>query len=222
MMQIKIAQRAKPRRRSAPGHKVDATIAKVRHSTPGVGLISPPPHHDIYRSKIWHSSLRPEERQPAADVSALVSEVGRHGAAGVAKARSTTSPSRASKAARAPPAHPTALILRSVLPRRRPWCSIACAAASGAGRRWQRTGRDVVVGARSAPMSSASPPRRRSRPAASYAQMSSSTPARSASPPRTRCCARFRAPERASTSSFVAEEVREYGGTGFRSLPDDR
>ena len=31
-----------------PGHKVTATIAKVRHSTPGVGLISPPPHHDIY------------------------------------------------------------------------------------------------------------------------------------------------------------------------------
>jgi hypothetical protein len=31
-----------------PGHKVDAKIAKVRHSTPGVGLISPPPHHDIY------------------------------------------------------------------------------------------------------------------------------------------------------------------------------
>ena len=31
-----------------PGHKVDATIARVRHSTPGVGLISPPPHHDIY------------------------------------------------------------------------------------------------------------------------------------------------------------------------------
>src|SRR5690606_17631154 len=31
-----------------PGHKVDDWIAKVRHSTPGVGLISPPPHHDIY------------------------------------------------------------------------------------------------------------------------------------------------------------------------------
>ena len=31
-----------------PGYKVDAVIAKVRHSTPGVGLISPPPHHDIY------------------------------------------------------------------------------------------------------------------------------------------------------------------------------
>ena len=31
-----------------PGHKVDEKIASVRHSTPGVGLISPPPHHDIY------------------------------------------------------------------------------------------------------------------------------------------------------------------------------
>jgi glutamate synthase (NADPH/NADH) large chain len=49
MMQIKVAQGAKPGEGGQlPGHKVDATIAKVRHSTPGVGLISPPPHHDIY------------------------------------------------------------------------------------------------------------------------------------------------------------------------------
>jgi glutamate synthase (NADPH/NADH) large chain len=49
MMQIKIAQGAKPGEGGQlPGHKVDAVIAKVRHSTPGVGLISPPPHHDIY------------------------------------------------------------------------------------------------------------------------------------------------------------------------------
>ena len=49
MMQIKIAQGAKPGEGGQlPGHKVDAIIAKVRHSTPGVGLISPPPHHDIY------------------------------------------------------------------------------------------------------------------------------------------------------------------------------
>jgi glutamate synthase (NADPH/NADH) large chain len=49
MMQIKMAQGAKPGEGGQlPGHKVDATIAKVRHSTPGVGLISPPPHHDIY------------------------------------------------------------------------------------------------------------------------------------------------------------------------------
>jgi glutamate synthase (NADPH/NADH) large chain len=48
-MQIKIAQGAKPGEGGElPGHKVSETIARVRHSTPGVGLISPPPHHDIY------------------------------------------------------------------------------------------------------------------------------------------------------------------------------
>ena len=49
MIQIKMAQGAKPGEGGQlPGHKVDAVIAKVRYSTPGVGLISPPPHHDIY------------------------------------------------------------------------------------------------------------------------------------------------------------------------------
>ena len=48
-MQIKVAQGAKPGEGGElPGHKVDETIAKTRYSTPGVGLISPPPHHDIY------------------------------------------------------------------------------------------------------------------------------------------------------------------------------
>ncbi len=48
-LQIKMAQGAKPGEGGQlPGHKVDKTIARVRHSTPGVGLISPPPHHDIY------------------------------------------------------------------------------------------------------------------------------------------------------------------------------
>ncbi|WP_207420556.1 glutamate synthase large subunit [Desertivirga brevis] len=48
-LQIKMAQGAKPGEGGQlPGHKVDPWIAKVRHSTPGVGLISPPPHHDIY------------------------------------------------------------------------------------------------------------------------------------------------------------------------------
>ena len=48
-MQIKMAQGAKPGEGGQlPGHKVDENIARVRHSTPGVGLISPPPHHDIY------------------------------------------------------------------------------------------------------------------------------------------------------------------------------
>jgi glutamate synthase domain-containing protein 2/glutamate synthase domain-containing protein 1/glutamate synthase domain-containing protein 3 len=48
-LQIKMAQGAKPGEGGElPGHKVNETIARVRHSTPGVGLISPPPHHDIY------------------------------------------------------------------------------------------------------------------------------------------------------------------------------
>jgi glutamate synthase (NADPH) large chain len=48
-IQIKMAQGAKPGEGGQlPGHKVNEWIAKVRHSTPGVGLISPPPHHDIY------------------------------------------------------------------------------------------------------------------------------------------------------------------------------
>src|SRR5205814_7500538 len=48
-LQIKMAQGAKPGEGGQlPGHKVDQYIAKIRYSTPGVGLISPPPHHDIY------------------------------------------------------------------------------------------------------------------------------------------------------------------------------
>ena len=48
-IQIKVAQGAKPGEGGQlPGHKVDKVIAKIRNSTPGVGLISPPPHHDIY------------------------------------------------------------------------------------------------------------------------------------------------------------------------------
>ena len=49
-LQIKMARRAPSRERGAslPGRKVDEIIARIRYSTPGVGLISPPPHHDIY------------------------------------------------------------------------------------------------------------------------------------------------------------------------------
>lgn len=48
-LQIKMAQGAKPGEGGElPGHKVSLDIAKTRHSIPGVGLISPPPHHDIY------------------------------------------------------------------------------------------------------------------------------------------------------------------------------
>ena len=92
MMQIKIAQGAKPGEGGQlPGHKVDKTIAKVRHSTPGVGLISPPPHHDIYSIEdLAQLIFDLKNVNPAGDVSVkLVSEVGVGTvAAGVSKARS--------------------------------------------------------------------------------------------------------------------------------------
>ena len=70
-MQIKMAQGAKPGEGGQlPGHKVDATIAKVRHSTPGVGLISPPPHHDIYSIEDLAQLIYDlKNTNPAADVS---------------------------------------------------------------------------------------------------------------------------------------------------------
>ncbi len=91
MMQIKMAQGAKPGEGGQlPGHKVDATIARVRHSTPGVGLISPPPHHDIYSIEDLAQLIYDLKNvNPAGDVSVkLVSEIGVGTvAAGVAKAR---------------------------------------------------------------------------------------------------------------------------------------
>ncbi len=90
MMQIKMAQGAKPGEGGQlPGHKVDATIAKVRHSTPGVGLISPPPHHDIYSIEDLKQLIFDLKNvNPTGAVSVkLVSEVGVGTvAAGVAKA----------------------------------------------------------------------------------------------------------------------------------------
>ena len=91
VIQIKMAQGAKPGEGGQlPGHKVDANIAKVRHSTPGVGLISPPPHHDIYSIEdLAQLIFDLKNVNPAADISVkLVSEVGVGTvAAGVAKAR---------------------------------------------------------------------------------------------------------------------------------------
>src|SRR5207253_2639011 len=78
-LQIKMAQGAKPGEGGQlPGHKVDAIIAKVRHSTPGVGLISPPPHHDIYSIEDLAQLIYDLKNvNPAADVSVkLVAEVG--------------------------------------------------------------------------------------------------------------------------------------------------
>ncbi len=91
MMQIKMAQGAKPGEGGQlPGHKVDPVIAAVRHSTPGVGLISPPPHHDIYSIEdLAQLIFDLKNVNPEAAVSVkLVSEVGVGTvAAGVAKAR---------------------------------------------------------------------------------------------------------------------------------------
>jgi glutamate synthase (NADPH/NADH) large chain len=91
MIQIKVAQGAKPGEGGQlPGHKVDATIAKTRHSTPGVGLISPPPHHDIYSIEdLAQLIFDLKNVNTSADISVkLVSEVGVGTvAAGVAKAR---------------------------------------------------------------------------------------------------------------------------------------
>ncbi len=91
-LQIKISQGAKPGEGGQlPGHKVSPWIARTRHSTPGVGLISPPPHHDIYSiediAQLIHDL---KSANPAARVHVkLVAEVGVGTvAAGVAKAHS--------------------------------------------------------------------------------------------------------------------------------------
>src|SRR5271157_4695258 len=89
-LQIKMAQGAKPGEGGQlPGHKVDEHIARVRHSTPGVGLISPPPHHDIYSIEDLAQLIYDLKNvNPRARISVkLVAEVGVGTvAAGVAKA----------------------------------------------------------------------------------------------------------------------------------------
>lgn len=91
-LQIKMAQGAKPGEGGQlPGHKVDEYIAKVRHATPGVGLISPPPHHDIYSIEDLAQLIHDlKNSNPEARVSVkLVSEVGVGTvAAGVSKGKS--------------------------------------------------------------------------------------------------------------------------------------
>jgi len=91
-LQIKMAQGAKPGEGGQlPGHKVDEVIARVRHSTPGVGLISPPPHHDIYSIEDLAQLIYDlKNSNPRARISVkLVAEVGVGTiAAGVAKAHS--------------------------------------------------------------------------------------------------------------------------------------
>jgi glutamate synthase domain-containing protein 2/glutamate synthase domain-containing protein 1/glutamate synthase domain-containing protein 3 len=90
-LQIKVAQGAKPGEGGQlPGHKVDAMIARTRHSTAGVGLISPPPHHDIYSIEDLAQLIYDlKNANPDAAVSVkLVAESGVGTvAAGVAKAK---------------------------------------------------------------------------------------------------------------------------------------
>ncbi|HWA96209.1 MAG TPA: glutamate synthase large subunit [Terracidiphilus sp.] len=89
-LQIKMAQGAKPGEGGQlPGHKVDEVIAKTRHSIPGVGLISPPPHHDIYSIEDLAQLIYDLKNvNPKARIAVkLVSEVGVGTvAAGVSKA----------------------------------------------------------------------------------------------------------------------------------------
>ncbi|MGA9042180.1 MAG: glutamate synthase large subunit [Terriglobales bacterium] len=89
-LQIKMAQGAKPGEGGQlPGHKVDEVIARLRHSTPGVGLISPPPHHDIYSIEDLAQLIYDLKNvNPRARIAVkLVAEVGVGTvAAGVAKA----------------------------------------------------------------------------------------------------------------------------------------
>jgi glutamate synthase (NADPH) large chain len=90
-LQIKMAQGAKPGEGGQlPGHKVDEWIGRVRHSTPGVGLISPPPHHDIYSIEdLAQLIFDLKNSNPKARVNVkLVAEAGVGTvAAGVAKAK---------------------------------------------------------------------------------------------------------------------------------------
>jgi glutamate synthase (NADPH/NADH) large chain len=157
VIQIKMAQGAKPGEGGQlPGHKVDATIAQVRHSTPGVGLISPPPHHDIYSIEDLAQLIHDLKNvNPEADISVkLVAEVGVGTvAAGVSKAHADhvtiagfdggtgASPLTSIKHAGSPweiglaETHQT-LVLNNLRSR------IAVQVDGG-----MRTGRDVVVGA---------------------------------------------------------------------------
>ncbi|MDE2157256.1 MAG: glutamate synthase large subunit, partial [Xanthomonadaceae bacterium] len=90
VLQIKVAQGAKPGEGGQlPGHKVDATIARLRYAKPGIGLISPPPHHDIYSIEDLAQLIHDlKEVNPAALISVkLVSHAGVGTvAAGVVKA----------------------------------------------------------------------------------------------------------------------------------------
>ena len=130
-LQIKMAQGAKPGEGGQlPGHKVDEIIARVRHSIPGVGLISPPPHHDIYSIEDLAQLIYDLKNvNPQARISVkLVAEVGVGTvAAGVAKAHADVVLIAATTAApahrRSAPSSTPACRGNSASPKRsRCWC----------------------------------------------------------------------------------------------------
>src|SRR5207342_1380819 len=88
-LNIKIAQGSKPGEGGQlPGHKVSAEIARLRHTQPGIGLISPPPHHDIYSIEDLAQLIYDLKQVNAAEVSVKLVAAGGVGtiAAGVVKA----------------------------------------------------------------------------------------------------------------------------------------
>ncbi len=169
-LQIKMAQGAKPGEGGQlPGHKVDRYIGWVRHTTPGVGLISPPPHHDIYSIEDLKQLIYDLRcANPRASVSVkLVAEVGVGTvAAGVAKANADhVLISGHDGGTGASPL--SSIVSRPACPGRSAWprpsrrcCATTCAAASPCR------------------------PTARSRPAATWSSPRCSAPTRWASPPR--------------------------------------
>jgi len=187
-LQIKIAQGAKPGEGGQlPAHKVSADIARVRHTTPGVTLISPPPHHDIYsiediatttstRSRTSRSSSttsRPPTRRPASPSSSSPRPGSAPSPPASPRPRPTWSSSPASTAARAhhpsPPSSTAACPGSSASPRHsRPSSPTASATASAS--RWTASYAPAATSPSppcSAPRSSASAPSPSSSSAAS-------------------------------------------------------
>ena len=139
-LQIKMAQGAKPGEGGQlPGHKVYPWIARTRHSTPGVGLISPPPHHDIYSIEDLKQLIHDlKNANPRARVHVkLVAEVGvghggRRGQQGQGRRRADLGPRRRHRRlARSPRSSTPARRGSWAWPRRsRRCCSTACATGS--------------------------------------------------------------------------------------------
>ncbi len=235
-LQIKMAQGAKPGEGGQlPGHKVYPWIAKTRHSTPGVGLISPPPHHDIYSiedlAQLIHD-LKNVQPGGARAREARGRGRRRHGRGGcVQGARrrgADLRPRRRHRRLARSPRSSTRAPRGSSAWRRpsRRCCSTACATASCVQVDGQlKTGRDVVIAAllgaeeygfATAPLvvlrlrdDARLPPRH--------------LPGR-ASPPRTPSCAsgsRGKPEFVVNFFEFIAEEMREHlAALGFRTLEE--